>query len=211
LCPLVLRHRNTLRGGEAMSLYSLGQMSCQIEDRSPSLIITLKGAFDQDVFPFIRHITEVDQNVILGIPERRFKGFIFDLSEVNKVGRELEIFLTDLCQRCRTLYQGRGIFCGIFGSNRNSLEFLRTFGYANGIWSSRDIEGAELLCHADVVRCIRKTPCRDYTVGDLYEFDVQQGPPTIWVQRTGPDMGLCGRTTILQPAELLHYFAPATL
>jgi hypothetical protein len=186
-------------------------MSCTVEDKSPSLIITLIGAFDHDVSSFIRHIIEVDPHITTGIPARKFKGFIFDLSKVNKVGRELEIFLATLHQRCRTLYQGHGIFCGVFGTNRNSLEFLRNFGYQNGIWSSRDIKGAKLLCHADVIKCIRETPCRDYNVGDVYEFDIQQGPPTIYVQRTGSNAGLCGRTTILQPAELLYYFAPTTL
>jgi hypothetical protein len=192
-----------------MSFYSLGDMSCQIEEKSPSLIIKLQGAFNQDVTSFIRRIVWED-DIIVGISQNKFKGFIFDLSEVTEVGRELEIFLTTLHQRCRTLYEGRGIFCGVFGDNRNSLEFLRSFGYENGIWSSRDIIGAEIF-YADTVRCVKKTPCRDYTVGDLYEFDIQQGPPTIYVQRAGPNAGLCGRTTILQPAELLHYFAPATI
>jgi hypothetical protein len=186
-------------------------MICHIKDKEPTLLTTLQGAFNQDVTSFIRHIIEVDQNISLGIPQRKFKGFVFDLSEVTAVGRELEVFLATLSQRCRVLHQRHGIFCGIFGDNRSSLEFLRSFGYSNGIWSSRDISGAELLCHGGIVKCIKETPCRDYNVGDIYEFDLQQGPPTIYVQRAGPNAGLCGRMTVLQPAELLHYFAPTTI
>ncbi|MBT6691111.1 hypothetical protein HOB10_02125 [Candidatus Parcubacteria bacterium] len=193
-----------------MNTYSSGQMTCCIAAEEPSLIVTLQGAFDRDLTPFIRHIIEADPNITVGIPQKRFKGFIFDLSEVTIVGRELEIFIATLHQRCRTLHQGHGIFCGVFGDNRSSLEFLRSFGYQNGIWSSRDVCGAEFLCHTDTIRCVKETPCGDYTLGDIYEFDLQQGPPTIYVQRTGPNAGLCGRTTVLQPAELLYYFAPVT-